>query len=209
MRTHNHSDDRISVQINSIDKKQLACIRVNPDDTVLYLKVKIWMKVDGMSPPSVQQLLLGNTVVDEESALKSYPLSRNTIIVVNYMVKKAIIKSSTGSTTEVKLYPNEKVEDMKRLIQHKDDEHLELFRQQLFYYCTLEDRCLLLEDDQTVDSYNFGTDPVFQLCKLEANHECTTRITTYCMSLRVQYQISFSGCDVTMTMKSRSYVCIH
>ena len=157
----------LTIQINSIDQQQLASLQVDPDETVLCLKVRIWVEVNGMSPPSEQQLLLGEMVMNEKNALKSYPVSQNATIVVN-IVKKVIIKSSTGRTTEVKLYPNEKVEDMKRLIQDKDDQHLEPCRQQLFYCST--DRCMLLEDDHTIASYNLVTDPLLHLCKLKPKH---------------------------------------
>ena len=148
----------LTVQINSIDQQQLACLQVDPDETVLCLKVRIWVEVDGMSQPSEQQLLLGDTVLNEKSALKSYPVLQNAIIVVN-VVKKVIIKSCSGSTTEIKLYPNEKVKDMKRLIHGKDDQHLVPCRQQLFYCST--DGCRLLEDDQTIASYNLSLTPCF------------------------------------------------
>ena len=158
----------LTVQINSIDERQLACLQIDPDETVLCLKVRIFVEVDGMSSPSEQQLSLGDTVMDERRTLKSYGVSQNTTIVVN-VLKKVFIESSTGSTTEIKLYPNETVESLKCIIQVEDDQHLEPGKQQVFYRST--DEYLLLEDDQTIASYNLGTDPVLHLCKLKTNSE--------------------------------------
>ena len=158
----------LTVQVNSIDDRQLACLQVNPDETVLCLKVRISVEVDGMSSPCEQQLSLGDTVMDERRTLKSYGVSENTTIVVN-VLKKVIIKSSTGSTTEIKLYPNETVESLKCKVQVKDVQHLEPGKQQLFYKST--DEYLFLEDDQTIASYNLGTDPELRLCKLKTTLE--------------------------------------
>ena len=152
----------LTVQINSIEQKQLACLQIAPDETVLSLKVRISLEVD--CQPSKQQLSLGDTVMDETKTLLSYGVSQNTSVVVNVLMK-VVITNCTGSMTEIKLYPTEKIESLKQKIQNKDDQHLE---SQLFYKST--DSYLLLEDDQTIASYNLGTDPVLYLCRLKTLH---------------------------------------
>ena len=75
--------------------------------------------------------------------------------------KRIYVSSSTGSTFETQVHSSEKVEALKRLVQKKTS--VAPNRQQMFYGGKL------IEDGQTIASYNFVADPMLHHCKFDFN----------------------------------------
>lgn len=141
-----------TILINSFDQKELACLKS--------LKARIWASTAGMPSPSLQRLHFNNTLMDDCMLLEEYGLedSRSgpyTIVVS--LPRRVYVRSSTGSTFEVQVYPDETVEALKRIVQKKTS--VDLNRQQLFYGGKL------LQDGQTIASCKFVADPLLHLCK--------------------------------------------
>ena len=158
----------VTVHINSIDQKELACLKLDLSETVLNLKARIWAEVAGMSSPSQQRLHLDNTLMVDSAHLRECGLEyRGTYTIVVSLPKRIYVSSSTGSTFETQVDSFEKVEALKRLVQKRTS--VAPNRQQLFYGGKL------LEDGQTIASYKFVADPLLHLCKcISFNFLCDT-----------------------------------
>ena len=130
---------------------------------VLSLKARLSVIAPKNPPPSEQLLTLRGKKMSETLSLSAYTLNESTGITLT-VVTKLVVKSSSGSTSDLKICSSKNIQELKQEIQKKVvDPALEPCRQQLFF--STNDRCELLEDSRTIASYNLPDSPLIHLCE--------------------------------------------
>ena len=167
----------MQITIKTNDGKT-ALIPVNPSDTILSLKVRIWITVQEMVTPSKQRLMYKNECLHDSRPLSYYSIHQDCIIEVTTPTKLSV-KSLGGNMISVSVYPDETVTMLK--LKLECESKIEPNRQQL--YCNGE----LLEDSRILTSYNLNSQSLILLCKL-----ITFKIDNYVTPIHLCKQVKLT-----------------
>ena len=145
----------MQVTVKTQDGKT-ASIDVNPNETVLSLKVRIWSEIPGMVSPSLQRLIYNDKELKETQLLSRYSICANSTIHVSVPLKLQV-KMLNSNFIPATIHPDETVSAFKSKL--KPESGIEPNHQQLF--CNGE----VLEDRRTIFSYHLSTKSLLILCK--------------------------------------------
>ena len=158
-------ETKCSMQVNvKTQDGKTASIDVNPNETVLSLKVRIWSEIPGMVSPSLQRLIYNDKELKETQLLSRYFICANSTIYVSVPLKLQV-KMLNGNFIPATIHPDETVSALKSKL--KPESGIEPNHQQLF--CNGE----VLEDRCTIFSYHLSTKSLLILCKFGT---CNTMI---------------------------------
>ena len=159
-----HKNGSKKIRIISSNQEHLATINVHPDESVLSLKARLSVRFP-KNPPCEQYLNLSinGSQMSETCDVSHYNINDYTPIILTVLIKVFVQSSSGRISSRFKIFPSKRIEDLKLIIQKTEEQHLEPCRQQLFF-CT-NDRCELLEDGRTIDSYNLPDSSLIHLCE--------------------------------------------
>ena len=156
------------IRIISSNQEHFVTINVHPDESVLSLKARLSVRFP-KNPPCEQHLSINGRQMSETCYISHYNINDHTPIVLTVMIKVFVQSPSGTISSQFKIFPSKRIEDLKLNIQKTEEQHLEPCRQQLFFCAN--DRCELLEDGRTIDSYNLPDSSLIHLCEFTCNAE--------------------------------------
>ena len=163
-----HKNGSKKILIISSNQEHLATINVHPDESVLSLKARLSVRFP-KNPPCEQRLSINGCQMSELCLISHYNINDYTPIILTVLIMVFVQSSSGRISSQFKIFPSKRIEDLKLNIQKTEEQHLEPCRQQLFFCAN--DRCELLEDGRTIDSYNLPDSSLIRLCEFICNAE--------------------------------------
>ena len=151
--------------------KQILKVQVHPNEVVLSLKARLSVIAPKNPPPSEQLLTLYDNPMSETLPLSSITTPNNYCAIELTVAMKVVVKSSSGSTSDLKICPSKTIKELKQEIREKAVYHLEPCRQLLFF--NANGRCEFLENNRTIASYNLPDSPSIDICELGYMYMCT------------------------------------
>ena len=148
------------IRIISSNQEHLATINVHPDESVLSLKARLSVRFP-KNPPCEQHLSINGRQMSETCDMSHYYINDHTPIILTVLIKVFVQCPSGRISSQFKIFPSKRIEDLKLNIQKTEEQHLEPCRQQLFFCAN--DRSELLEDDRTIASYNLPDSSLIHL----------------------------------------------
>ena len=145
------------IRICYSERKELT-INVNPSETVLSLKARIWAEVPTMPPPSQQRLMYKNSLMKDHLTLNECGLlwQETTTIMLSMVLRKVFVRHFNGTAIDVRIPLTEKVISLKQLACKKMTGSVNPGRQQLYINGkVMDDECTI-----TVARHS-----MLQLCK--------------------------------------------
>ena len=150
-------ETKCSMQVTvKIQDGKIASIDVNPNETVLSLKVRIWSEIPGMASPSLQRLIYNDKDLKETRLLSYYSICADSTILVS-VPQKLLVKLLNGNFIPATIHPDETISALKSKL--KPESGIEPNHQQLF--CNGE----VLEGRHTILSYRLSMKSLLILCK--------------------------------------------
>ena len=159
----NKGDKNVFVIYSNQQKHSVMNVQVHPDEVVLSLKARLSVIAPKNPPPSEQLLTVHGKTMSETLPLSAYTITAHNVIKLT-VVMKVVIKSSSGSTKDLKVCPSKTIKELKQAIWERAVCHLEPCRQLLFF--NANGQCELLEDNKTIASYNLPDSPSVDIREL-------------------------------------------
>ena len=143
--------------LGALSRNQLASVTVNCYDTVLSLKVRIWVAVPSMPPPSQQRLTYNDSPLEDSQILNEFGSLKTSNSVVVSIPQQVLVRCSDGTAITIGVHTTDLVIVLKRWIYKKTG--TEPDKQLLFYNGNV------MDDDCTIKSYKIYANSLLQLCK--------------------------------------------
>ena len=162
----NNGTKNICAVYSNQQKHSILRVQVDPDEVVLSLKARLSVIAPKNPPPSEQLLTLCGKTMSETLPLSAFAITTlNNYLALNLtVVMKVVVKSSSGSTSDLKICPSKTIEELKQEIWERAVYYLEPCMQLLFF--NANGRCEFLEDNRTIASYNLPDSPSIDICEL-------------------------------------------
>ena len=137
-------------------------VDVNPTETVLSLKVRIWSEVPEMVTPSLQRLIYNDKELKQSEPLSHYSICAGSTIFCECIPEDTLVrvKLLSGKSISITIHLNAKIATLKSKL--KPQSGIEPDYQQLF--CDGQ----LLEDRRTIRSYHLNASSSLILGKFTA-----------------------------------------
>ena len=125
-------------------------VDVNPNETVLSLKVRIWSEIPEMVTPCLQRLIYNDKELKQNELLSHYSICAGSTILCECIPEDTLVrvKLLNGKSIPIKIHLNAKIATLKSKL--KPQSGIEPDHQQLF--CDGQ----LLEDGRTIRSYHLN-----------------------------------------------------
>ena len=139
-----------------------ASVDVNPSETVLSLKVRIWSEIPEMVTPCLQRLIYNDKELKQSKPLSHYSICAGSTIFCECIPEDTLVrvKLLNGKSIPIKIHLNAKIATLKSKL--KPQSGIEPDHQQLF--CDGQ----LLEDRRTIRSYRLNASSPLILGKFTA-----------------------------------------
>ena len=157
-------EKRRAISITTPHRKESASLKVDPDETVLNLKVRICVDVPAMPTPSLQRLTYNNSPIEDSQALHTLVKSwsgETPLILAS--VPQQIFLNFNGTMISIRVYPTDKVVTLKKLILKMVP--VEPSKQLLYY------NGRAIDEECTIESLMLATNSILQLCKFSRFHK--------------------------------------
>ena len=137
-------------------------VDVNPNETVLSLKVRIWSEIPEMVTPCLQRLVYNDKELKQSEPLSHYSICAGSTISCECIPEDTLVrvKLLSGKSISVTIPLNEKIATLKSKL--KPQSGIEPDHQQLF--CDGK----VLEDQRTIRSYHLNASSSLILSKFTA-----------------------------------------
>ena len=151
----------VRITVKTQDGKTTS-IDVNPNETVLSLKVRIWSEIPDMVTPSLQRLTYNNKELKQTKPLSHYSICAGSTINCEWIPEDTFVrvKLLNGDCIPITIHLNKKIATLKSKLEPQSG--IEADHQQLF--CDGQ----LLEDRRTIRSYRLNGNSQLILCKFTA-----------------------------------------
>jgi ubiquitin C len=133
-------------------------LNVSPTDRIEEVKEAIQEK--DKIPVDRQMLVFSGKVLEDGSTLQDYSIRRDSVLHLSLRIhtvdsKRIYVQMPAGTKISLRVHPNCKINDLKRMIQAKEGISVE--KQKL----SSDEK--LLADNETVDHYSIGQDSTIKL----------------------------------------------